>query len=408
MTNEAPQMRPVSTGGEPYGFTEEEWMFKENVRQYLEENVKGKTYEIGKDEATEKAAYNKWLKDLGDMGAFRAWIPEPLGGYGMRLQMAMAVVEECARVNGGLAIAALENPMFGLVMGAFAPAAFAKYSDKVFSGEWLLGISECAPEGQANWAEQADIIDFDEETQEWVLNGEKAFCSNGTLCDILCISGLYKGTKHTVVITDPQNYPGLTVHHNPEFGPTGWYASLTLDNVRVPKDMGGRFPGGAADHHGLPGDINSAPFPVGCGYLNLGTMEAALEDTIEYMNTRTFNYRPLSSLGEIQHRLVDMKIKVESVRSLLATATAMIQDNHKDALLFTRLAKAYASEVSRDVTTECAELWGTLGANIESGISQHIKDAIGFGIGVCPPSEQYPAAAKEMGFDCKDNDVYVV
>lgn len=106
-----------------------------------------------------------------------------------------------------------------------------------------------------------------------------------------------------------------------------------MDNVRIPKEFGGPYPGGYRDNHGPQSTAKKCLFALTVSTTNLGTMEEALDSTIEYLNQRAFDFKPIISLGIIQDRPIDMKIKVvETSQSFLITAINMVEQNHKDAI----------------------------------------------------------------------------
>lgn len=387
---------------EAFGYTDEEWLFKENLREFVDAEVAPRFMEnLNEDSAN--IYYHDIMKKLGDMGALRAWIPEQLGGAGMRGHALAILGEEVARGCGGIAIGAIEHPLLAMRLLA-TPGAKEKWFDAILDGDVFFAGSTCSPEGQANYPEQADMFDFDEETQEWVINGEKAFCSGGTIADVLLISGLYKGTLHFAVM-DPKNTPGLTCHHNPEFGNAPFYASYTCDNVRVPKDFGAKTNGGCVDRKAQHPAVVSRMFPIAVAAMNIGSAEAALEKTMDYLGVRTYNFKPIRNYGGVAERLVQLKIKLESARALMNTALNLIEAKDDKAIMYTAMAKGYCSDVARHITSECVQYFGTLGANIDSGISRHMADTVGFGIGVSPTSIQNASVARLLGFET-DNDVH--
>jgi alkylation response protein AidB-like acyl-CoA dehydrogenase len=92
-----------------------------------------------------------------------------------------------------------------------------------------------------------------------------------------------------------------------------------------------------------------------------------------------------------------MKMQMEAARSFMFIAAQMIETNHKDALLYGSLAKAFICDTARYVTSECVQLHGCVGINPDSGIARYMLDATGFSIGVCGSEMHLASAAKYMG-----------
>ncbi len=391
--------KELTYNGEGYWFTEEEWLLKQNVRELVEKEIAPR-FKENKTEDTADPFYKEALQKLGEAGFLRVWVPESLGGFGMGSVALGIVAEEVARGNGAIAIHALENPLLGARMASATPEAWAKHGEDILDGKFIFASSMCSPEGQVNYPEQADIADFDEETQEWVLNGEKAFCSGGTFCDFLTIVGLYKGNRYRFAVYP--NTPGLTIHHNPEIGCSPASASLTMKNVRVPKNMGGPT-GDVIDRVAQPESPMSCLFHTCVAAMAIGSAGAALDKTIEYLKHRTSNFKPIASLGQIQYKLVDMKSKLEAARCLTYTTLHMIDTNYKDACLYSHLAKSFTCDTARWITSECVQMHGNVGANPDSGISQHMLDAVVYAIGTGTSDMHINAAAKAMGLPESDN-----
>lgn len=396
------KVNEMTNSGEGWYLSEEEWLLKQNVRELVEKEIAPR-FKENKSEETADKFYKEAMKKLGEAGFLRAWGPEKLGCYGMRPTVLGIIAEEVARGNGAIAIHALENPLVGIRMASASPAAWEKHGEDILNGAFILAGATCAPEGQVNYAEQADIATFDEETQEWVLNGEKAFCSGGTFCDYLRIAGLYKGELYQWSMYP--NHPGLTIHHNPEVGCSPTSASVTMKNVRIPKEFGGPT-GQVKDRVALPGSAMSCLFHTCVGCMAIGSAEAALDKTIEYLKHRTSNFKPIASLGQIQYKLVDMKAKLEAARCLTYTALHMIETNYKDAVLYSHLAKTFTCDTARWITAECVQMHGNVGANPDSGVAQHMMDAVVYGIGTGTSDMHINSAAHEMGLPESDNKIY--
>lgn len=382
----------TKTGGEGYGYTEEEWLLKQTIRKFCEEEIEPRWMEgWDSDHKKEKAFIKEFLKKLGDMGVLRLTVPEELGGYGQRYTQMMIATEEVARIHGGLAIHVMEQQMYAQSMARWVPAAFEKWGEGVMSGDILLAGSACSPEGQCNYGEIADIGKLEGDT--WVLNGAKAYSSGGSICDLLRITGLVDGTMHHWYMV-PDETPGLTVGVNPEIGTHPTSGSFTMNNVRIPKEMGGIMP--AVVDRKFKGE-GADVFSLSVSAMSLGCMAAAFDKTVEYLTHRTVNFKPIASLGSIQYKLVNMKAKLEASRSLFLVATNLLEAGHKDAALYGRLSKGFVGDAARDICEECIQLYGNSGYNPETGIARHLLDAIGFGIGCSGTELQYAQAAYLMG-----------
>ena len=380
-----------ATGGAGYGYTDEEWMLKQTLREYCETEWKPRWQELYKPE-TQYAAYHEFLAKLGEMDVLRLFVPKELGGLDMRMTTMMVAIEEVARVCGGVSIHVMEQQQYAKSMSRIAPAAFEKWGAGVLDGTILLAGSSCSPEGQANYSEIAPIGKYDEAAGEWVLNGAKAYSSGGAICDLVRIMGFDDEKTMYHWYMDPNDTPGLKRGAFEELGCSP-SASWSMDNVRVPKEMGGICP---VFVKGEMAPEGFDAFSMAVSAMSLGCMAAALDETIEYLKVRTKNFKPIATIPSIQYKLAELKARVEACRSFVIKATDLIEHNHTDAVLYSRIVKGYVCDQARYVCEECIQMWGAVGYDNNTGISRHLWDSIGFGIGCSTTDLQYRQAAYDM------------
>ena len=389
-------MRPIES---PWLYTDEELLFKKTVREFIETELEP-TWQDGYNYDTHYDWYHEAIRKLGEQGLFLPSAPEEIGGLGMGDMPLYIVTEEVARVNGGLGIHAGSQPVFAILMSRVMPEAFEKYGRDILEGKLVVACATNSPEGQNNFPEQADIATIDGD--EWVLNGEKAFSSGGTIADVMIIQGLYKGTQY-LWVTDAKNTPGMTVIANPEMGCSPDYATLSLENVRLP-----------LSHGAETGDVyDRVPHmkPQGKGatlrvaYLALGAAGAAFDQVVEYLKHRTYNFKPIASIGSVQYQIAQLKAKLEAARALTVSASRALERRDPDCITQVSLAKAFTCDVAAEVCYESIQLYGCTGYNPLTGVERHLRDTVGFSIGRSGSQQHYNTAAKYMGlpgceFEC--------
>lgn len=380
------------TSGEGYGYTEEEFMLKQNLHEFCQAEIEPRWQEAYNRE-TQNEFYHELLKKLGDMDILRLYVPQEAGGLGMRMTAMMIAIEEVSRVCGGLGIHVMEQQMYAMSARTFVPAAFERWGEGIMSGEILLAGSSCSPEGQANYTEIANIGTFDEETDEWVLNGAKAYSSGGAICDLLRIMGMVDGTVYHWYMV-PSETEGLKRGTFDELGCSP-SASWSMTNVRLPKDMGGRMPI-VVNHKMAAGGYDA--FGMSVAAMSLGCMEAAYDETVEYLTNRTYDFKPVINISAIQYKLARMKTIIEASRSFFIKATDLCEAGHKDAVPYSHMVKAYVCDNAREICEECIQMFGAVGYDNNTGVSRHLWDAIGFGIGCGTSDLQYRQAAYDLGF----------
>ncbi|MDO8770617.1 MAG: acyl-CoA dehydrogenase [Burkholderiaceae bacterium] len=97
----------------------------------------------------------------------------------------------------------------------------------------------------------------------------------------------------------------------------------------------------------------------------VGALGAMIEQTIEYLSTRTQFGVALSTFQALRHRVVEMYVAYESARGLVKQVTQELSDqsasSHRDAAL----TKLYLATVGRTVAESAIQLHGGMGMTVE-------------------------------------------
>ena len=152
--------------------------------------------------------------------------------------------------------------------------------------------------------------------------------------------------------------------------PTG---IIRLDEVRVPdaNRIGEVGEGFAIAMHTLD---RSRPT---IGAQAVGVAQGALDYAIGYMKERKTFGRPIATNQGLQWMVADAAMKVEAARNLVYRACALVdeRDPHGDLGKIGAMAKAFASDVAMQVTTDCVQLLGGYGYTEEFPVERMMRDA---------------------------------
>jgi alkylation response protein AidB-like acyl-CoA dehydrogenase len=214
------------------------------------------------------------------------------------------------------------------------------------------------------------------EREAYVLDGEKAWVTNGPVADIFLVyaktepNGGYFGLSAFIV---EKTRPGLRLGTpiakvGLETSPT---CSLYLESCRVPKEnlVGQLGQGAPLFEHAMLWE-RSCLFA-----LYLGRMQTALERAVEHAKTRSQFSRPLGDFQAVSHRIADMKVRLEAARLLLYQACFKL-DRDEDARLDVAIAKLFVSEAAVQSGLDAMELFGGLGVASATGIERFLCDAL--------------------------------
>lgn len=115
----------------------------------------------------------------------------------------------------------------------------------------------------------------------------------------------------------------------------------------------------------------------------LGLSQRMLDESTAYAKDRVQFDKPIGSFQAVKHRLADMLVDVEGMRSAVYYAAWCLTAEHPDASIAASTAKAWASDAATRVLTSALQVHGGIGFTWESDVHVYVKrgqlDAIAFG-----------------------------
>ncbi len=206
---------------------------------------------------------------------------------------------------------------------------------------------------------------------DWVLNGEKTFITNGNDADfaiVIAITDRDKGAREgsTAFLVDRQmGWSSQFIQTMGQGGP----ASLHFDDVRVPA-------------RNVLGEVGQG-FPLAMQWIGrgryiiparaLGIAERALEMAIEHANTRETFGRPISVNQAIQWMVADSEVELEAAR-LLVLRAAWNVDQNVDARHSSSMAKLYGAGMVNRVVDRVLQIHGGMGYTRELPIERWYRE----------------------------------
>jgi alkylation response protein AidB-like acyl-CoA dehydrogenase len=109
----------------------------------------------------------------------------------------------------------------------------------------------------------------------------------------------------------------------------------------------------------------------------LGIAQGALDFAVGYVKERRAFGKPIAELQGLQFMLADMAMKVEAARGLTYRACSIIDEGDPDGDLNAAgaMAKAFASDVAMEVTTNAVQLLGGNGYTNDFPVERMMRDA---------------------------------
>ena len=230
---------------------------------------------------------------------------------------------------------------------------------------------------------------YDEATDEWLLNGTKAWITNGGIANVHVVVAVVApefGSKGHASFIVPPNTPGLS--QGQKYKKHGIRASHTaevvLDDVRVPGHclLGGKEKLDerlARVREGKPGNSQAAmqTFEAtrpAVGAQAIGVARAALEYSTEYAKERQAFGKPIIMNQGLAFMLADMATEVEASRALVWKAAWLgKQRAFKNAE--GSMAKLKAGRTATWVTERAILILGGYGYTREYPVERWHRDA---------------------------------
>ncbi|MCI8414085.1 MAG: acyl-CoA dehydrogenase, partial [Ruminiclostridium sp.] len=212
---------------------------------------------------------------------------------------------------------------------------------------------------------------------EWVINGEKCFITNGGEADIVCVFAATDptaGTKGISAFMVPTSTPGFSVtkYEDKSGFRTISTCSLKFDNVRVPA---ANLVGGEAGlGKGFGFAMKTLDKSRACvGALAVGIARRALDEAIAFVKERVTFGAPVSKRQGIQWMIADMATKIEASRQLVSHANYL----QSQGLPFSKeaaMAKMFATNSAMEVCVDAVQLMGGKGYMKEDCVEKLMRD----------------------------------
>jgi alkylation response protein AidB-like acyl-CoA dehydrogenase len=342
------------------------------------------------------------IRQMGKMGLFGLPFSEEHGGMGGDYFALCLALEELARVDSSVAIT-LEAAVSLGAMPIYrfgTPEQKAQWLPKLLSGEALAGFGLTEPGFGSDAGGTQTRAVLDESTNEWVINGSKAFITNSgtditTLVTVTAVTGTKPdGSKELSTIIVPSGTPGFSVA--PGYSKVGWNASdtheLTFEDCRVPAAnlLGERGRGFAQFLRILDeGRIAIAALAVGLA-------QGCVDESIKYAKERQAFGQPIGNYQAIQFKIADMELKAHTARLAYYDAAARMLAGEP----FKRqaaIAKLHASTIAVDNAREATQIHGGYGFMNEYPVARFWRDSKILEIGEGTSEVQRMIIARDLG-----------
>lgn len=360
---------------EKYFLSDEEELLRESVQEFAEREVRPRIPELDRHGAPFPHDLYKQAAELGFTGLTA---PEEHGGFGMSTICQMILIEELGKVEPGFAAVIHSTSGLGLVSFLIAGTEEqkAKWVPRVMQGESFCSFALTEPQSGSDAGGLTTSARFDEETQEWVLNGQKAWItgieSGGFFVVAARTDPNSKGGRGISMFAVESGTPGLIIGEpEKKLGARcSSSGSIWFDECRIPAEnlIGKEGEGFKIMMKGL--DMGR----LGIAAMSLGIAQDCYERSVAYAKDRVAFGQPIMNYQGISFPIAEMGAKIDACRSMLYNAARM-KDAGMNYSAEAAAVKMLASELCVATAEKAVQIHGGVGYSEECDVTRQWRES---------------------------------
>ena len=353
-----------------FKLSDEHILIKQTVRDFAEKEIGPRAEEI---DATDQFPADIF-KRMGELGLLGIPFAEAYGGGGGDYLSLLIALEEIARISGTVAIildaqtSLCCEPIY--LFGTEAQKK--KYLPALVSGKKIgaFGLTEPDAGSDAGATRTRAVRDGN----EWIINGQKQFITNGSLADVLVITAKTapeKGTGGISAFIIEKGTPGFQVGRDEKkMGLKGSVTSqLFFENCRIPaENLLGK------ENEGFKQFLTTLDAGrLAISAMAVGLAQGAFEKSVSYAKERVQFNKPIAEFEAIQWMIADMATDIEAARMMVQRAAWL----KGQGVRFTReaaMAKLFSTEVSERVCYKAIQIHGGYGYVRDYAVERMYRD----------------------------------
>jgi len=351
-------------------YSEEHRIFRNSLRRYLEREVIPHVEEWEEAGIVPKSAW----QGMGAQGFLGMGVPEEYGGLGADFLYSVIVTEEMVRTNHSGLAASLHSDIIVPYIVAFASEEQKRrYLPGCVSGDIITAIAMTEPNTGSDLAAMRTTAVADGD--DFVINGQKTFISNGINCDLLILAARDPAEQNPHAAVDLYLVEAGTkgFEKGKKIKKVGWHsqdtAELYFTDCRIPQanrlgDKGTGF---------LKLMLKLQQERLVCAIAAVAAAELILEITIRYCKERTAFGRPLSKFQHTQFELVEMATEVKLGRTFLDKLIAEHMEG-RNIVVEVSMAKYWTTDMACRTADRGVQLFGGYGYCEEYPIARAWRD----------------------------------
>jgi len=355
-----------------FDLTEEQKDIIKAAREFAEREFPDLAQECDRKEEFPRHLWKKAC-ELGFVGVF---IPEAYGGAGLGFLEHCLINEEFWRVDPGIALSILSATFGSEMIKLFGTEEQKKkWLTPLVQAKAITGAAITEPDAGSDVSSISTTATLSGD--EYVINGNKMFITNGTVANflqVLCITEPHAKSRHDrfsviTVETDRKGFEATKLKNKLGIRASDT-AEISFSDVRVPKE----------NLIGTPGQ-GFQQFMVFFDHTRLhicaqavGLAQGAMEQAIKHVRERRQFGKPLASFQATQFKIAEMATRIEAGRNLYQKAAWLVDQGRVEPHLIS-MAKWFTGETAVRVADEALQLHGGYGFIGDYNIERFYRDS---------------------------------
>jgi alkylation response protein AidB-like acyl-CoA dehydrogenase len=344
--------------------TEEQKMLKDSAREFLLANSPLDSFRTLRDNDYKPYDYDVW-KGFVEMGWTALIIPEKYGGLNFGYTGLGQIIEESGRTL-------TKSPIISSIL--LSSSAIILSDNCELKEKWLPKLMN-ASKLMSFALDEKSVFDpksiksiVVESGKNYILNADKKMVINGNNSDFYIVVANLNNSVSLFLVDSCSE--GIDIKTDVLMD-AGSYSSIKFKNVLIPKKNKLDIKVEGVNILNKILDIAS----IGLSCEMLGSVQAAFEQTINYLKERQQFGKKIGSYQALQHRIADLFCEIELCKSIVLKSLQAIDSGDKEITKLAHLAKAKLGEVIKRTSNEAIQMHGGIGVTDDVNIGFYLKRA---------------------------------
>ncbi|MFH1874059.1 MAG: acyl-CoA dehydrogenase family protein [Pseudomonadota bacterium] len=323
------------------------------------------------------------VRKAGEQGLLLADIPTNYNGLGLDKLSSMLISENFSHqgsfsvtINCHLGIGTLPLLYYG------TEDQKKRYLPKLATGEIISAYSLTEADAGTDALSIKTKAKLAEDKKHYLLNGEKVFCTNGGLADLITVFAKVDGDKFTAFLVE-KNFPGVVIaKEENKMGIKGASTTaISFQNAQIPVE---NVLGEVGQGHKIAFNVlnlGRAKLGAAC----VGGMKRSLEIMTSYANQRYQFGKPIAEFQLIQEKVANSAVKTYLAESMIYRLwgdIAQLDKQAQDKIKFLQefaaessMAKVFCSEALQTINDNALQVHGGYGYMHDYPVEHNFRNA---------------------------------